>query len=71
MTVSMATCVDTLGEVADFCRKTIPKENRKYAHFSLKEIPLANRGYCFLSGGGKWMMMGLHFLNFRNFVTCF
>eukprot|EP00434_Breviolum_minutum_P014678 symbB.v1.2.012943.t1/scaffold872.1/size254027/3 len=25
-------------KVADFCRKTIPKENRKFAHFNLQEI---------------------------------
>ena len=57
MTVTMATFVDalttikrcTLCEVADFCRKTIPKENRKFAHFNLQEIlfPLANRAFVF------------------------
>ena len=45
--VTIATFLDALeihvctffSEVADYCRKTIPKENRKFAHFNLQEIP--------------------------------
>lgn len=79
MTVTMATFVDalttikrsTLGEVADFCRKTIPKENRKFAHFNLQEIlfALANRAYHI--GRGNWMMMEPFFVDISSLQRVF
>lgn len=32
-------------KVADFCRKTIPQENRKFAHFTLQEIEDLRRSF--------------------------
>ncbi len=57
MMVTIATFLDALeihvSEVADYCRKTIPKENRKFAHFNLQEIlAVGKHGYFYKGDRG-------------------
>eukprot|EP00435_Cladocopium_sp_Y103_P074648 s963_g50.t1 len=46
-------------KVADYCRKTIPKENRKFAHFSLQEIEQLRNSFNSQDADKKgWISMG-------------
>eukprot|EP00913_Durusdinium_trenchii_P016092 g15126.t1 len=43
-------------KVADFCRKTIPQENRKFAHFTLQEIEDLRRKGAISMGSFLWLL---------------
>lgn len=46
-------------KVADYCRKTIPKENRKFAHFNLQEIEQLRTSFNSQDTDKKgWISMG-------------